>query len=97
MMQPASVRPAALDDEGIYHCAGEALKVAQLILVGSCRGEADRDRVAKLRQTARELGIEDRVQFCVNIPYAGALAISLMAVAALEISVQITVKAVAGD
>ncbi|KAK9800825.1 hypothetical protein WJX73_002899 [Symbiochloris irregularis] len=69
-MQLVAFAHARANAAHFSHAMGEALNVAQLISVGSCRNQADRDRVAKLQHTARRLGIEDRVQFCVNIPYA---------------------------
>jgi len=42
---------------------------AKLILVGSCRGKSDEDRVSKLQELARNLGISDSVEFVLNQPF----------------------------
>eukprot|EP00804_Cyclotella_cryptica_P006013 CCRYP_000250-RA/>CCRYP_000250-RA protein AED:0.19 eAED:0.18 QI:0/0/0/1/1/1/2/0/390 len=42
----------------------------KLILVGSCRGEDDRERVDQLHKLARELNVEDSVEFVLNQPYS---------------------------
>ena len=41
----------------------------KLVLIGSCRGEDDDARVAELRKLAKELGIDDSVEFVLNQPY----------------------------
>lgn len=41
-----------------------------LVLIGSCRGADDRQRVDELRELARELQVEDRVKFVLNQPYS---------------------------
>lgn len=41
-----------------------------LILIGSCRGDDDHERVDKLKKLSRELGIQDNVEFVLNQPYA---------------------------
>ena len=41
----------------------------KLVLVGSCRGEDDRERVDQLQKLARELQIQDSVEFVLNQPY----------------------------
>lgn len=38
----------------------------QLVLIGSCRGEADEGRVSELRALARNLGVSDHVTFVIN-------------------------------
>lgn len=42
---------------------------AKLILVGSCRGKADEERVEKLRRLSKSLGISDSVEFVLNQPF----------------------------
>lgn len=42
----------------------------KLILIGSCRGEDDQERVDQLQKLARELKIQDNVSFVLNQPYA---------------------------
>ncbi|KAL7545124.1 hypothetical protein ACHAWF_014491 [Thalassiosira exigua] len=42
----------------------------QLIMIGSCRGDDDQERVDQLRKLARELGIQDHVRFVLNLPYS---------------------------
>ncbi|KAL3822001.1 hypothetical protein ACHAXA_002987 [Cyclostephanos tholiformis] len=41
-----------------------------LVLIGSCRGVGDMQRVDELRELARELNVEDRVKFVLNQPYS---------------------------
>jgi alpha-1,2-mannosyltransferase len=41
-----------------------------LVLIGSCRDEGDARRVDELQNLARELGVEDRVEFVLNMPYS---------------------------
>ncbi|KAL9185136.1 hypothetical protein ACHAXT_002913 [Thalassiosira profunda] len=41
---------------------------AKLILIGSCRGDDDQERVDQLQRRARELGIQDNVSFVLNQP-----------------------------
>lgn len=43
---------------------------AKLILVGSCRGRGDYDRVEKLRYLAKSLGVSDSVEFVLNQPFS---------------------------
>ena len=45
------------------------LAQAKLLLVGSCRGQEDENRVLQLKIKAKELGIERNVEFHVNIRY----------------------------
>jgi alpha-1,2-mannosyltransferase len=42
----------------------------KLILIGSCRGEDDEERVDNLQKLSRELVIQDRVEFVLNQPYS---------------------------
>ncbi|KAI8447131.1 family 4 glycosyltransferase [Phakopsora pachyrhizi] len=44
-------------------------KEIKLILAGSCRGKEDEDRVDELKKLAKELGIDSRVEFRVNVDY----------------------------
>ena len=41
----------------------------KLVLIGSCRGEDDRQLVDQLQKRARELNIQDNVEFVLNQPY----------------------------
>ena len=45
-------------------------KGVKLILIGSCRGGGDQDRVDQLQKLAEELGIGDSVEFVLNQPYS---------------------------
>ncbi|KAL6060340.1 asparagine-linked glycosylation protein [Balamuthia mandrillaris] len=65
----------ALQLEAFAHmlkaCRGkEGIERVHLALVGSCRGDEDRERLERLRQQAEALGIQDKVEFCVDVPYA---------------------------
>jgi alpha-1,2-mannosyltransferase len=42
----------------------------RLVLVGSSRNTADEARIAALRRAAHELGVQDQVDVCVNVPFA---------------------------
>ena len=42
---------------------------AILVFVGGCRDEADRERLADLQQSVKDLELEDSVQFHVDVPY----------------------------
>lgn len=42
----------------------------KLILIGSCRGDDDYERVDQLKGLANELGIQDHVEFVLNQPYS---------------------------
>jgi alpha-1,2-mannosyltransferase len=42
---------------------------ARLKLVGSCRHQEDEERVRSLRLKCRERGLEQNVDFCLNVPY----------------------------
>lgn len=44
----------------------EALK---LVLIGGCRNVQDEDRVLMLRGLCQELGVADRVEFKLNVPF----------------------------
>lgn len=48
---------------------GEMRGKVKLILIGSCRGDDDRERVDKLQKLTRELGIQEDVEFVLNQPY----------------------------
>ena len=41
-----------------------------LVLIGSCRGDDDQERVDQLQKLARELKIQDHVKFVLNEPYS---------------------------
>ena len=42
----------------------------KLVLIGSCRGEDDQQLVDQLKKLARELNIQDHVEFVLNQPYS---------------------------
>jgi alpha-1,2-mannosyltransferase len=42
---------------------------AILVFVGGCRDEADRERLADLQQSVKDLELQDSVQFHVDVPY----------------------------
>lgn len=42
----------------------------RLVLLGGCRGTEDEQRVSQLKQLAKDLGIDDRVDFIVNAPFS---------------------------
>ncbi|XP_030635661.1 GDP-Man:Man(3)GlcNAc(2)-PP-Dol alpha-1,2-mannosyltransferase isoform X2 [Chanos chanos] len=42
---------------------------ARLVLIGGCRNQEDEDRVLMLRGLCQELGVADRVEFKLNIPF----------------------------
>lgn len=41
----------------------------KLVLIGGCRNQEDEDRVLMLRGLCQELGVADRVEFKLNIPF----------------------------
>lgn len=41
----------------------------KLVLIGGCRNEEDEDRVLMLRGLCQQLGIADKVEFKLNIPF----------------------------
>nr|XP_057938944.1 GDP-Man:Man(3)GlcNAc(2)-PP-Dol alpha-1,2-mannosyltransferase-like [Doryrhamphus excisus] len=41
----------------------------RLVLIGGCRNQEDEERVLKLRGLCKELGVEDRVDFKLNVPF----------------------------
>ena len=45
----------------------------RLLLVGSCRGEDDENKVKELMEEAKDLKVDRYVEFCVNIAYQGLL------------------------
>ena len=45
-------------------------KKYKLVLVGSCRNEEDSQRVESLKELARELGVEDQVEFRLNVSFS---------------------------
>ncbi len=51
------------------------LKDARLMLVGSCRDEDDLNRVKNLKIKAKELGIEENVEFHTNVQYSQLMAL----------------------
>nr|Q7ZW24.2 RecName: Full=GDP-Man:Man(3)GlcNAc(2)-PP-Dol alpha-1,2-mannosyltransferase; AltName: Full=Asparagine-linked glycosylation protein 11 homolog; AltName: Full=Glycolipid 2-alpha-mannosyltransferase [Danio rerio] len=55
-----------LDRKEAEPAGREAVK---LVLIGGCRNQEDEDRVLMLRGLCQELGIADRVEFKLNIPF----------------------------
>jgi len=49
---------------------GGDLARPRLALIGGCRGAADEARVAELRRRVQELGVQDSVEFGVNVEFA---------------------------
>ena len=47
-----------------------AMKGVRLKLVGSCRGKEDERRVELLEGLATQLGVEGKVDFCVNVTHS---------------------------
>ncbi|XP_062866651.1 GDP-Man:Man(3)GlcNAc(2)-PP-Dol alpha-1,2-mannosyltransferase [Trichomycterus rosablanca] len=43
--------------------------MVKLVMIGGCRNQEDEDRVLMLRGLCQELGVADRVQFKLNIPF----------------------------
>ncbi|KAG7088859.1 hypothetical protein E1B28_012813 [Marasmius oreades] len=57
-----------------YGKTGTTGKTAvKLVLIGGCRNEEDASRVSELKMLAKELGLEDRVEFFVNASYSDML------------------------
>ena len=44
-------------------------RLAKLVIIGSCRNSEDQQRVNQLKSVCKELGLEDKVEFKLNIPY----------------------------
>uniref|UniRef100_A0A8B9RFT4 GDP-Man:Man(3)GlcNAc(2)-PP-Dol alpha-1,2-mannosyltransferase n=1 Tax=Astyanax mexicanus TaxID=7994 RepID=A0A8B9RFT4_ASTMX len=55
-----------LDKKGAEPGGRESVK---LMLIGGCRNQEDEDRVLMLRGLCQELGVADRVEFKLNIPF----------------------------
>lgn len=55
-----------LDRRGAGPRGRETLK---LVLIGGCRNQQDEDRVLMLRGLCHELGVADRVEFKLNVPF----------------------------
>uniref|UniRef100_A0A3P9GX22 GDP-Man:Man(3)GlcNAc(2)-PP-Dol alpha-1,2-mannosyltransferase n=1 Tax=Oryzias latipes TaxID=8090 RepID=A0A3P9GX22_ORYLA len=55
-----------LDGKGEEPAGRESLR---LVLVGGCRNQEDEERVQTLRGLCLELGVADRVQFKLNVPF----------------------------
>ncbi|MEQ2290361.1 asparagine-linked glycosylation protein [Ameca splendens] len=55
-----------LDRKGDGPGGREALR---LVLIGGCRNQEDEDRVLMLRGLCQELGVSDRVDFRLNVPF----------------------------
>ena len=49
--------------------ATSSARALRLTLIGSCRNDADRERVASLRMLAKELSIENHIEWCIDAPY----------------------------
>jgi len=41
----------------------------KLVLIGGCRNQEDEDRVLMLRGLCQQLGVADRVEFKLNVPF----------------------------
>uniref|UniRef100_A0A3B5R6A0 GDP-Man:Man(3)GlcNAc(2)-PP-Dol alpha-1,2-mannosyltransferase n=1 Tax=Xiphophorus maculatus TaxID=8083 RepID=A0A3B5R6A0_XIPMA len=65
---PLQIRAFAklLDRKGDGPGGREALR---LVLIGGCRNQEDEDRVLRLRGLCQELGVSDRVDFKLNVPF----------------------------
>ncbi|KAA0202197.1 hypothetical protein HAZT_HAZT004709 [Hyalella azteca] len=50
----------------------DAIEV-QLVLVGGVRGTGDQERVAQLQDLAVNLGIDNQVEWCINLPFSQML------------------------
>lgn len=59
-------------------------KRVKLVLIGSCRNQEDKDRVIDLRQLAKNLHIQDRVRFEINVSFQKLKAEISKATAALH-------------
>ncbi|XP_051560557.1 GDP-Man:Man(3)GlcNAc(2)-PP-Dol alpha-1,2-mannosyltransferase-like isoform X2 [Myxocyprinus asiaticus] len=55
-----------LDSKGVQSAGRETVK---LVLIGGCRNQEDEERVLMLRGLCQELGVADRVEFKLNIPF----------------------------
>ncbi|KAM4608748.1 GDP-Man:Man(3)GlcNAc(2)-PP-Dol alpha-1,2-mannosyltransferase-like [Polymixia lowei] len=55
-----------LDRKGAGPGGWESLR---LVLIGGCRNQEDEDRVLMLRGLCQELGVADRVEFKLNVPF----------------------------
>lgn len=55
-----------LDKKGVEPGGRESLR---LVLIGGCRNQEDEDRVLLLRGLCQELGVADRVEFKLNVPF----------------------------
>jgi len=47
----------------------EEKKKYKLLLAGSCRNQGDKDRVSELKQQCKKLGVEDYVEFKLNVSF----------------------------
>eukprot|EP00249_Psilotum_nudum_P007213 c20401_g1_i1 orf=213-1646(-) len=56
----------------------------RLKLIGSCRNVEDEERVQKLKELCFELGIEEQVDFCVNVAYKELIGLLAGAMAGLH-------------
>ncbi|CAL8469297.1 g8838 [Coccomyxa elongata] len=61
---------AHADTQRTPSLSSEAVLAARLKLVGSCRNGEDEQRVANLKKTTSELGLDAHVDFCVNAPFS---------------------------
>lgn len=64
--------------------ADSAVLAAQLKLVGSCRGPEDKARLEQLQAYCRQLGLQNCVQFCTNVPFEELSSLLAGAVAGLH-------------
>ncbi|KAL4458357.1 hypothetical protein ABPG75_013222 [Micractinium tetrahymenae] len=83
-MQLRALTAARAKAEGMHDAAGDAVLGAHLKLVGSCRNAEDERRIGELKALARELGISDHVEFCVNASFGELRALLGDAVAGLH-------------
>ena len=60
------------------------LKDVKLTLVGSCRDEEDRERVRKLKELAKELGLVDNVEFHNNVNFKELLRLASISMVGLH-------------
>ncbi len=56
-------------DQFLKHLDERDRKRAQLVLIGSCRNQEDRDRVIELRAAVKHLKINEHVRFKINVAY----------------------------
>ncbi|GBG72963.1 hypothetical protein CBR_g12682 [Chara braunii] len=67
--RPADANDPAHSSSKSPHEDVDGVPNVRLQLIGSSRHAEDEERISKLRAQARKLGIHDRVDFLINIPY----------------------------